>query len=114
MPMVDARITVSLEPDQNARVHSELTNAAAAALGKPAMYVMADVADGADLWMGGKKLERGAYIHLRSFGSISRSSAEKFAKKATDFLSSELGLDPAGIYVSFEGVELWGWQGSLF
>lgn len=114
MPMVDSRISVKLDESQDALVHEALTQAAASALGKPAMYVMVQVQDGASLWMGGKKLEQGAYIHVRSFGSISRNAAESFAAKATEFLASKLGLDPAGIYISFEGISLWGWQGSLF
>ena len=114
MPMVDASISVKLDESQDALVHEALTQAAASALGKPAMYVMVQVQDGASLFMGGRRLEKGAYIHVRSFGSISRSAAESFASKATEFLSSKLGLDPAGIYVSFEGISLWGWQGSLF
>ena len=114
MPMVDARLSVKLDKDQDAMVHEALTQAAASALGKPAMYVMVQVQDDASLFMGGRKLEKGAYIHVRSFGSISRSAAESFTSNATEFLSSKLGLDPAGIYVSFEGISLWGWQGSLF
>lgn len=114
MPMVDARISVKLDESQDALVHKALTQAAATALGKPLMYVMASVEEGADLWMGGKKLEQGAYIHVRSFGSISPDAAAAFTKQATSFLASNLGLDPSGIYVSFEGIGEWGWQGRMF
>lgn len=114
MPMVDARVTVNITDEQDCLLHKTLTQAAAEALGKPAMYVMVSVQDGADLWMGGKELSKGAYIHVRSFGSISPDAAAAFTKQATTFLASNLGLDPSGIYVSFEGVEEWGWQGRMF
>ncbi len=114
MPLLDVKISKSLDAAKSDQLHTELTNLAASALGKPAMYVMISVATQSDLWMGGRKLDDGAYVQVKAFGSISDSQAQTFARKATDLLDSEFGLSPAGIYISFEGFEQWAWQGNLF
>ena len=114
MPLLDVKISKSLDAAGSDKLHTELTNLASSALAKPAMYVMVSVQTQSDLWMGGRKLDDGAYVQVKAFGSISDSQAQTFAKKTTELLASDFGLSPAGIYISFEGLEQWAWQGNLF
>ncbi len=114
MPMIDAKLTVKLTAQQDQQVHEELTNAAAAELHKPASYVMLSVEQGADLWMGGRKVAKGAYVHVRAFGGIADADAAKLTARITKFFEQGLGLDGAAVYISYQGLNQWGWQGSMF
>ena len=69
MPMIDAKMTLSLSDQQKEELKSEFGKLIET-LNKPESYLMVGIEDSADLWFGGKKLEKGAYIALFLFVGI--------------------------------------------
>ena len=75
---------------------------------------MTSVEDSQDLYMGGKKLENGAYLAVSLLGSTSKPVCGQITKAICDILKQELGTEGQNVYVSYHPVDLWGWNGQMF
>ena len=64
--------------------------------------------------MGGNKVERGAYIVVRSLGSVSKPPCQEASKQICDMLTSDYDLNGSNIYITYHPADLWGWNGSMF
>lgn len=113
MPFIDCKITRKLTPEKKDALKSELGKAVSI-LRKPESYLMVGIDDGYDLYFAGKKLENGAYVSVSLFGSASSSVYEKMTGVICDILGKELGTDGSSVYVTYHGVNDWGWNGSNF
>ena len=69
MPMINSKVTVSLPQEKRDILKAELGKAVAI-LGKPESYLMLGFEDNYDLYFGGKKLEKGAFISVEVLGDV--------------------------------------------
>ena len=76
MPFIDSKITTTVAPEKKEIIKSELGKYMAV-LGKSETYLMVGIEDNYDLWMGGKKLEKGAYVSVSLLGNASSEAYEK-------------------------------------
>ena len=82
MPFIDARLTVPATPEQKEQLKSAFGQAVTA-LHKSETYLMVQIADECDLWMGGRRLDKGAYLAVSLFGSAARSWPTSWESPAT-------------------------------
>ncbi|MBQ4373871.1 MAG: hypothetical protein II785_07160, partial [Lachnospiraceae bacterium] len=61
MPFIDSKITLPVTPEVKEELKSELGKLITT-LNKTETYLMVGIDDAYDLWLGGKKLEKGAYV----------------------------------------------------
>jgi phenylpyruvate tautomerase PptA (4-oxalocrotonate tautomerase family) len=113
MPFIDSKITVSLSADQKETIKSRLGKAIAT-LNKTETYLMVGIADSYDLYLGGKKLEKGAYVEVSLFGNASPSAYNKMTGEICRIYSEVLNIPGSNIYVTYHGLSDWGWNGSNF
>ena len=64
--------------------------------------------------LGGKKLDKGAYVEVKVLGSVDSGASSKMTAKVCEILDKELGIPGDAIYVSYFGTSNWGWNGSNF
>lgn len=114
MPYIEAKFSLKLDENQKNNVQKKLADAVSSAFSKPKSYIMTNIEDGKSLYMGGNKVENGAYIVVRSLGSVSKSSCQVATKEICDTLTSDYGLNGSNIYITYHPVDLWGWNGSMF
>ena len=67
-----------------------------------------------DLYMSGNRLEKGAYVSVSLFGNASSDDYEKMTGAICDILQDELGIPADHVYVTYHGVNDWGWNGRNF
>ena len=113
MPMIDSKITVAVPQKKRDVLKSELGKAVAI-LGKPEIYLMLGFEDNYDLYFGGKKLDKGAFVSVQLFGSVNSDSASKMTDRICKIFSDVLQIPGDGIYVTYQGIKDWGWNGSNF
>ena len=113
MPFIDSKITVPVSPEKKEVLKTELGQALSL-LHKPESYLMVGMEDNYDLWMAGKKLEKGAYVSVSLFGNAPSSAYDKMTGEICGILSDELGIPGDKVYVTYHGVNDWGWNGSNF
>ena len=61
MPFIDARLTMPVDPDRKQALKAAFGKAITT-LHKTETYLMVQVQDNCQLWLGGKPLEKGAYL----------------------------------------------------
>lgn len=113
MPFIDSKLTVSLSEEKKESIKQKLGRAVAL-LHKGETYLMVGFQENYTLYLGGKKLEKGAYVEVSLFGRASSSDYSKMTGEICRILSEEAGIPPACVYVTYHGLDDWGWNGSNF
>ena len=113
MPFIDCKVTPTLTAERQEKIKSELGKAVSL-LHKSENYLMVGFADGYSLYFGGKHLDKGAYVSVSLFGSASSSDYEKMTGEICKILEREAGIPADCVYVTYHGVNDWGWNGSNF
>ena len=113
MPFIDAKISVKVSDEKKEIIKAKL-GATMPILSKSETYLMVGISDGYDLWMGGKRLEKGAYVAVSLFGNAKTEAYEKMTAAICDIYEEELGIPGSAVYVTYHPVSDWGWNGSNF
>ena len=113
MPFIDSKITVSVAPETKETIKNELGKAVSI-LSKPESFLMVGFEDNYDLYMGGRKLDKGVYVAVSLFGNASSSAYEQMTAKICEIYEKELGIPGNSVYVTYHGVNDWGWNGRNF
>ena len=113
MPFIDSKVTVKLTEEKKNSVKTRLGQAISI-LHKSETYLMVGFEDEYDLYMGGDQLEKGAYVSVSLFGSASSDDYEKMTGAICDILQDELDIPGDHVYVTYHGVNDWGWNGRNF
>ena len=113
MPFIDSKITVPVAPEAKETIKNELGKAVSI-LSKPESFLMVGFEDNYDLYMGGRKLDKGAYVAVSLFGNASSSAYEQMTAKICEIYEKELGIPGNSVYVTYHGVNDWGWNGRNF
>lgn len=113
MPFIDSKITTPLSQEKKEKIKSELGKAVSV-LHKSESYLMVGIEDGYDLWMAGKKLEKGAYVSVSLFGNAAPSDYDKMTAKICELYKNELDIPSTAVYVTYHGISDWGWNGANF
>ena len=113
MPFIDSKITVAVSDEKKEELKSELGKLMAT-LHKNETYLMVGIEDKYNLWFGGKKLEKGAYVSVSLLGNASSKDFETMTGQICDVYSKLLGIPGNAIYVTYHPISDWGWNGSNF
>ena len=113
MPFIDSKISVRLSDEKKETLKAKL-GATMPILHKSESYLMVGINDGYDLWMGGNKLEKGAYVAVSLLGNASSADYEKMTAAICDIFQNELNIPGSAVYITYHPVSDWGWNGSNF
>ena len=112
-PFIDCKHTLKLSEEKREAVKAELGRAVSL-LRKSERYLMVGFAEGYELYMAGKKLEKGAYVSVSLFGNASSSDYEKMTGMICEVFKELLDIPPSAVYVTYHEVNDWGWDGANF
>ena len=113
MPFIDSKLTVKVSDQQKETLKSELGKLVST-LNKSETYLMVGIEDACDLWLGGKKLEKGAYVAVSLYGDAPKESYDRLTGQICGLLSDQLGIPGNAVYVTYHPVSDWGWNGKNF
>ena len=113
MPMIEAKVTMQL-PEEKRNVLKTEFGKAISILGKPESYLMINLVEKQDLYFGGKKMEKAAYVEIKVLGEVEEGSSSKMTARICEILEKELGISGNAVYVSYFGTSNWGWNGTNF
>ena len=100
MPFIESKLTVKITDQQKEEIKSELGKLIST--------------DSCDLWLGGKKLDKGAYVAVSLYGDAPKASYDRLTGQICDLLSEKLGIPGRAVYVTYHPVSDWGWNGQNF
>ena len=112
MPFIDSKITGAVSAEKKELIKTRFGQAISL-LHKPESYLMVGFYDQYDLFLGGKKLEKGAYVSVSLYGSAKQEDYEKMTQEITNILEEELEIPAKNVYVTYHGITDWGIGGHL-
>jgi phenylpyruvate tautomerase PptA (4-oxalocrotonate tautomerase family) len=112
MPLLE--LTTNTKIDNSQQLAQQASKLTAEILGKPESYVMVKVQSEQALIFAGTD-EPAAHVSLKSLGLPEDHTAD-FSAKLCAFISTELKINSARIYIEFSNPErhMWGWDGKTF
>jgi len=114
MPFIGSKITVKISKEKEEIVKKRLGEAIKLIPGKSETFLMIGFEDEYSLYLGGEKLDKGAFIEVKVFGKASKEAFSVLTKEICSIYEEELQIPQDKIYVKYEEVENWGWNGSNF
>ena len=113
MPFINSKVTMELTPEKKQALAKALGKAIVT-LGKPESYLMLGFEDKKTLFFGGKQLDKGAFVSVKLLGSVSSDASNKMTAEVCDIFKKELDIPGEAIYITYQGIKDWGWNGSNF
>ncbi len=113
MPFIDSKLTVELTEEKKEKIKQKLGKAVSL-LHKSETYLMVGFQEGYELYLGGRKLAKGAYVEVSLYGSASPSDYSKLTGEICKILAEEADIPADCVYVTYHGLNDWGWNGSNF
>lgn len=113
MPFIDSKISVPVSPEKKEELKSAFGKAITT-LNKTENYLMVGIDDNYSLYMGGKPLEKGAYVSVSLLGAANAPLCNKMTAVLCDIMEQVLSIPAKNVYITYHGVNDWGWNGSNF
>ena len=114
MPFIGSKVTVKISNEKEEIIKKKLGEAIKLIPGKSETFLMVGFQNEYSLYFGGEKLEKGAFIEVKIFGKTSKEAYANLTAAICTIYEEELGIPQNKIYVKYEEVENWGWNGSNF
>ncbi|MGL4773874.1 MAG: phenylpyruvate tautomerase MIF-related protein [Clostridium sp.] len=114
MPFIDSKVTVKLSKEKKDLLKSKLGQIITNIPGKSESYLMVGFQDEYSLYFRGKELEYGAFVEVKIFGKASKDALGKVTKEICSLYEKELNIPQDAIYVKYEEVSNWGFNGFNF
>lgn len=114
MPFINSKITVKLDNKKEELLKSKLGEIITNIPGKSEEYLMVGFEDNYSLYFAGKKLEYGAFVNVKIFGKAKKEELEKITKDICALYEKELNISQDKIYITYDEVENWGFNGFNF
>lgn len=114
MPFINSKVTVSMSEEKKETIKSRLGQAISIIPGKSENWLMVGFEDNYDLYFQGNNKSASAFIEVKIFGSASKAAYDELTGEICMIYNEELGIAPNRIYVKYEEVSNWGWNGGNF
>ncbi|WP_459479481.1 phenylpyruvate tautomerase MIF-related protein [Clostridium saccharoperbutylacetonicum] len=114
MPFIGSKVSVKISKEKEEIIKTKLGKAIELIPGKSETFLMVGFEDGYSLYFAGEKLEKGAFIEVKIFGKASKDSYANLTAEICKIYEEELEIPQNKIYVKYEEVSDWGWNGKNF
>lgn len=114
MPFINLKTTKKITSESEAALRREFGEKIALLSGKSEEWLMLGFEDGCRMAFRGEATSDMAFIEVQIFGKASASDYAKLTAALTDTVSEILGIAPDMVYIKYEEVSTWGWNGVNF
>ena len=114
MPFINSKVSVAMTQEQEQELKSRLGQAIRLIPGKSENWLMCWFEDNYHLYFKGDNSQPLAFIEVKVFGREDSVAFEKMTREITDIFGDVLGIAADHIYIKYEAVSNWGWNGSNF
>jgi phenylpyruvate tautomerase PptA (4-oxalocrotonate tautomerase family) len=114
MPFISTKTNITISGDKELEIKKKLGKAIELIPGKSESWLMLSFEDQCSLYFKGEGDKPIAYVEVKIFGSSSADAYNKLTASITEILNKELNIAPDQIYVKYEEVSNWGWNGRNF
>lgn len=113
MPFINTKTSVEITPDKETLLKEKM-GTAIRHIGKSESWLMLNFDDKCRLYFKGDNKEPMAMVEIALFGKASNSQYDALTEELTKEIASILSIKPSNIYIKYEEVEHWGYNGFNF
>ena len=115
MPCIQIKPNVEAAKETAERIKAGLGQAIAFLPGKTEEWLMVAIEDHCQMYFGGETGRPIAIAEVKILGdTVDRQGAEKMTGEITRILGDHLGVAPRDLYIKYEALPDWGWNGKNF
>lgn len=114
MPFINSKVSVAMSAEKKESVKAKLGKAISIIPGKSESWLMVGFEDNYDLYFKGNQNAPTAFVEVKVFGKASPSTFDELTGEICSIYNDELGIPMDRIYVKYEEVANWGWNGGNF
>lgn len=114
MPYISTKTNVAITKEKEVILKEKLGKAIELIPGKSESWLMCSFEGEQSLYFKGDGSSNIAFIEVKIFGKSTKEAYAALTKKITEIVSEELAISPDRIYVKYEEVAVWGWNGTNF
>ncbi|MBQ3484608.1 MAG: hypothetical protein IJA77_03780 [Clostridia bacterium] len=113
MPYIATSTNVSISGRRKESIKERMGKAIEIIPGKTEGWLMLSFRDNVSMFFKGEDAPC-AICQVKLFGSADEEAYEELTEELTDILREELDIDPDRIYITYEEIGVWGWNGGNF
>lgn len=114
MPFINSKISTKVTEAQKTELKTKLGEAISLIPGKSESWLMLGFEDAYSLYFRGDNSQPIAFVEVSVFGAENRQAFSNLTSKICEIYHQVLGISPDHIYVKYEAVANWGWNGGNF
>jgi phenylpyruvate tautomerase PptA (4-oxalocrotonate tautomerase family) len=114
MPFIQTKVSIKITEKTEKAIKAELGKAIEIFPGKSENWLMLSFEDCCRLYFQGKNDQPIAFVEVKLFGKATDEEYSKMTATITDILKRRLDISPDHIYIKYEEVANWGWNGKNF
>ena len=114
MPFINSKISVKITNEEKDIIKTKLGEAIELIPGKSENWLMVGFEDEYSLYFKGEASEKIAFIEVKIFGSTRKEVYSKLTGEICSIYNEVLGIPKDKIYIKYEEVSDWGWNGVNF
>lgn len=114
MPFINSKITLPLSEEKEELIKQRLGQAIAIIPGKSESWLMVGFEDNYKLYFKGDKCEKAAFVEVKIFGSANSQAFDQMTSEICKIYKEELGIPADHIYITYQSISDWGWNGGNF
>lgn len=113
MPYINIKTSIPVPEERQIAVKTALGQSMSL-MGKSEKYVMIGFEDNIPMYFGGEKQEYCAFVDIKVFGEVDPTQADNMTEMVCRTLDMCLQIPPENVYVTYQGISDWGWNGKNF
>lgn len=114
MPFIHTRVNRPINQETEKAFSRQLGEAISLLPGKSESWLMLQFEDNCHLYFKGDCAKPLAFVNVKLFGASDEASYEKLTAEITRILKESLAIAPEHIYVQYDEIDHWGWNGANF
>ncbi len=114
MPYINMKTSIEVTKEKEIELKEKLGQAIALIPGKSEEWLMVAIEGDQALYFKGDSEKPIAFVEVKLFGSAAKEAYQKMTARLTRILMEELGISPDQIFITYQEIEHWGWNGSNF
>lgn len=114
MPFIHTRVNRPIDKETEKELTQALGKAISLIPGKSESWLMLQFEENCHLYFRGEGDAAMAFVNVKSFGKASPAAYEKLTAEITRILQEKLSVSPDCIYVQYDEIDHWGWNGGNF
>lgn len=114
MPSIQTKVNIGISKEQEITLKTRFGKAIELLPGKTERWLMVTFEDNCRMYFQGSGEPGIALVDVKLFGEAGAKDFDKLTSALTQIFEEVLGISPARIYIRYEQVRYWGWNGSNF